>query len=426
MFAKRMIMSGAAVALAALTLSACGRTAAPAGGETAGKAVSSGPATGTVTVWAQGAEGDALPALAKEFETANPGVKVNVTAIPWDAAHNKYQTAIAGGSTPDVAQMGTTWMSDFSDAFEPTPSGMDTSGFFPGAAKATQVNGTAYGVPWYIDTNVLFYRNDLAAKAGLDSAPKTWDELKAMAQAMQVKAGAKWGIRLETSGADAFQKSLWVPWSNGAQMLNADGTKWSFDTPQWADAYEYFKSFFTQGIASETPATGAGAAESAFVNGSVPMLIGGPSEIGALNEAGGPGFDKKYAVAVLPKKVTGTAFVGGSVLTVFKKSQNRDAAWKFIQFLSEPDTQIKWQKATGDLPAVQTAWQDKALAGDEKLSVFGAQMKDTSSPPAVTTWTQVSSAADSVLEQMVKTDLDPATALKTLQSKADSIGTGRQ
>jgi multiple sugar transport system substrate-binding protein len=422
---SRIARTAALVTLAAVALSACGRSAEPAGGETAGPALSSGPASGTLTVWAQGAEGAALPALAKKFEAANPGVKVEVTAIPWDAAHNKYQTSIASGSTPDVAQMGTTWMADFSDAFDPTPSQIDTSGFFPSAVKATQVNGASYGVPWYVDTRVLYYRKDLAAKAGITTAPKTWDELKTLAKAMQTKAGAKWGIRLP-SGADAFQSSLTFPWSNGAQMMNADGTKWTFDTPQWVDAYRYYQSFFTDGVASKTPATGAGAAESAFVDGSVPMLIDGPFEIGALNEAGGPGFQDKYGVAPVPKQASATSFIGGSILTVFKKSQNRDAAWKFVQFLSQPDTQAAWQKATGDLPAAQAAWKDPALAGDAKLAVFAEQLKDTNSPPAVTTWTQVSSEADSLLEQMVKANLDPAEAFKTLQSKADSIGTGQR
>src|SRR5437867_12060141 len=112
---------------AALLLTACGRDTGSGSGPTESAApIASGPATGTITVWAQGAEGAALPAVAKEFEAANPGVKVNVTAIPWDAAHNKYQTSIASGSTPDVAQMGTTWMADFADAFDPTPRGIDT------------------------------------------------------------------------------------------------------------------------------------------------------------------------------------------------------------------------------------------------------------------------------------------------------------
>lgn len=411
---------------AALLLTACGRDNGSGSGSTeSASPIASGPATGTVTVWAQGAEGAALPALAKEFEASNPGVKVNVTAIPWDAAHNKYQTAIAGGTTPDIAQMGTTWMSDFSDAFDPTPSAVDTGDIFPGSVKSTDVGGTRYGVPWYVDANVVFYRSDLAAKAGHETFPTDWDGFKSLAKDLQSKAGAKYGIALPAGGADSFQRILPLVWSGGAQLVNQDSTKWTLDTPELAEALNYYNSFFTEGIADKNPATGAGAAESAFVDGSVPMWIGGPSGIGELEKAGGAGFADKYKVAMVPKQKTATSFAGGSNLVVFKKSQNRDATWKFIQWLSKPDIQVKWYKVTGDLPASQSAWKDPSLSGDSKLAVFGDQLKDVNSPPSFPTWTQVSAAADTQLEQIVKAGKNPASALKELQSTADSIGTGR-
>ena len=83
--------------------------------------MSSGAATGTITVWAMGAEGENLPELTKEFEAANPGVKVQVTAIPWDAAHDKFTTAITADKTPDVAMVGTTWMGEFAGIGRPRP-----------------------------------------------------------------------------------------------------------------------------------------------------------------------------------------------------------------------------------------------------------------------------------------------------------------
>jgi multiple sugar transport system substrate-binding protein len=393
-------------------------------GSTPASSIASGPATGTISVWAQAAEGAALPAFAKEFQAANPGVTVNITAIPWDEAHNKYQTAIAGGSTPDVAQMGTTWMGDFADAFVPTPSSIDTGGFSPGSVKSTQVGATKYGVPWYVDTRVIIYRKDLAKQAGYATFPATWDDFKSMAKAMQTKAGAKWGINLPAGGADAFQSMLFIPWSGGAELINQDQTKWTLDTPAWVDAMTYYKSFFTDGIATPNPNTGAGAAEAAFVDGSIPMLVGGPSQVGAIAQAGGAGFADKFAVAVVPRNKSATSFVGGSDLVVFKNSKNQNAAWKFIQWLSQPEIQVKWQKAVGDLPALQSAWKDPALVGDSTLSVFGDQLKDTNSPPSVTTWTQVSSAADTVLEQIVKAGTAPRDAMKSLQGTADSIGTG--
>ena len=416
----------AALGLAAvLLLTACGRdTGGNSGPAESATPIASGAATGTVTIWAQGAEGAALPALAKDFEAANPGVKVNITAIPWDAAHNKYQTAIAGGTTPDIAQMGSTWMGDFTDAFDPTPSEIDTANVFPSSLKSTTVGGTKYGVPWYVDTRVVYYRSDLAAEAGHESFPENWDGFKSLAKDLQSKAGAKYGVGLPAGGADSFQNILPFPWSNGAQLANQDNSKWTLDTPEMAEALTYYNSFFAEGIANKNPATGAGAAVAAFVDGSVPMLIEGPFMIGELQKAGGPGFADKYKVAKVPAQQSSTSFVGGSNLVVFKKSQNRDTAWKFIQFLNRPEVQIKWYKATGDLPANQTAWKDQTLGGDAKLTVFGEQLKDTNAPPSLNTWTQVAAAADTQLEQIVKASKDPAAALKELQASADSIGTG--
>ncbi len=187
---KRNIRTTAVVALALTTsmgLAACGRstdTGAKAG-DTA-KTVSSGKATGNISIWAMGSEGDKLPALAKEFEAANPGATVQVTSIPWPAAHDKFATAITAGKTPDAAMIGTTWMGEFAtQALDPTPATIDKSVFFDGAQKTTEVAGTSYGVPWYVETRLVYYRKDLAAKAGITTLPTDWAGLKAMAKAMQ-------------------------------------------------------------------------------------------------------------------------------------------------------------------------------------------------------------------------------------------------
>ena len=74
--------------------------------------------------------------------------------------------------------------------------------------------------------------------------------------------------------------------------------------------------------------------------------------------------------------------------------------------------------------ASQKAWDDDALSGNDKLAAFGDQLKNTMAPPALSTWSQVSSAADRILEQMNKGQVSVDEGLKNLQSEADSIGTG--
>ena len=424
---KRNISTTAVVALALTTsmgLAACGRstdTGAKAGDKAS--AVSAGKATGTISVWAMGGEGDKLPALAKEFEAENPGVKINVTGIPFDDAHDKLATAITAAKTPDISQIGTTWMGEFAaQALDPTPASIDKSTFFEGAQKTTEVGGTSYGVPWYVETRLVYYRKDLAAKAGITTMPTDWAGLKAMAKAMQTKAGAKWGIDLQAGGQGSWQSILPFAWSNGAAVATTDQKKYTFDTPETAEAATYYQSYFTDKIAAKELPKDSRAPS--FVSGSVPMFISGPWEMGGLDKLGGPGFKDKYGVMEMPKQKTATSFVGGSDLAVFKNSKNRDSAWKFVQWLSDPKTQVKFFALSTDLPSVKSAWSDPSLTADPKLAVFGKQLEDAKAPPATATWEQVASEFDSAMEKVCKAGLDPATALKSVQSKADSIGTG--
>jgi len=409
---------------ATMSLAACGRSTVKASTPTekAG-AISSGKATGTITVWAMGGEGDKLPTLAKEFEALNPGVKVNVTGIPFDAAHDKLATAITAEKTPDISQIGTTWMGEFAtQALDPTPASIDKASFFEGAQKTTEVGGTSYGVPWYVETRLVYYRKDLAAKAGITTLPTDWAGLKAMAKAMQTKAGAKWGIDLQAGGQGSWQSVLPFAWSNGAEVASADQKKYTFDTPETVEAVKYWQGYFTDKIAAKQLPLNSRAPS--FVDGSVPMFISGPWEMGGINDLGKAGFKDKYGVMEMPKQKTATSFVGGSDLAVFKNSKNRDSAWKFVQWLSDPKTQVKFFALSTDLPSVKSAWTDPSLTADPKLAVFGKQLTDAKAPPATATWEQVAAAFDTEMEKVAKSGLDPATALKTVQSKADSIGTG--
>ncbi|MFG1955531.1 hypothetical protein [Micromonospora sp. NPDC048830] len=95
-----------AVALAlALGVTGCGRDdgGSTTGGQPAGKGIAEGKATGEITVWAMGAEGEKLQALAADFTKENAEAKVTVTSFPFDAAHDKIATGIAGRQTPDVS-----------------------------------------------------------------------------------------------------------------------------------------------------------------------------------------------------------------------------------------------------------------------------------------------------------------------------------
>lgn len=419
MRSTRILAGVGAVAAASLLLSGCGRTDDTTGGADEVTKVDDGPASGTISIWAMGAEGEALPDFVAEFEKQNPDVKIDVTPIPWDAAHNKIQTAIAGGNTPDIAMMGSTWMADFADAFATVPEEISTDGFFDGALSTTRVGDRTAGVPWYVDTRVLYYRTDIAEKAGWTTAPTTWEDLAQMAADMQSKGGATWGMRLP-AGNDSFQGAMWMPWSAGAELT--DGDAWTLDTPEMKEGLDYYQSFFTQGIADPDVDTSPGATEAEFVAGTAPMVVEGPFLRGQLDEVGGEGFSEKYTTAVLPALDGSVSFSGGANLVVFRGSDNAASAWKLIDWLTTPETQAAFFEATGDLPSATEAWDQPAVADDASLATFGTQLETAKAPPVTTSWVKVAAKGDQALEAIRRGTADVDDALTSLQREADSIG----
>lgn len=408
---------------ASLALTGCGRDSGKEAGPGSSTAVDDSKAKGTINVWAMGTEGEKLQAFVKEFESANPDAKVKVTAVPWEAAHDKIAAAIAGGKTPDVSLIGTTWMGEFAKAggLDATPKGLvNQSDFYDGAWGSTVVGDTSYGVPWYVETRVLYYRSDLAKKAGWDKAPATWDELQKFAADLK-KSGVRYPVSLQPGQTGSWQSVLPFAWSNDAKIT--DGKDYTLDSPQMTEALDYYKSFFDKGY-SQSRILDPGELESGFAKGTYGSFISGPWHIGLVEDAGLT--KDKYAVAPLPGKDAGpgTSFTGGGDLAVFKDAKNRDGAWKLVRWMSEAQTQSKWYDTLKDLPAVKSAWTTGDLADDAQLQVFGKQLDSAEAPPAVPSWEQVAAVIDSDVEKAVKGAVPTADAVADMQKQAKSIGTG--
>jgi len=419
------LMAGAALtAAAALVLTGCGRTDGPTGSNESKGAIDNEPATGEITIWAMGNEGEVLDQLATKFEDENPDVTVNVTAVPWESAHDRIATSIAGGETPDISMLGTTWVGEFAatGALEPTPEGLvEPSDFFEGSWGTAVVDDVAYGVPWYVDTRVLYYRTDMAEAAGVE-APTTWEEAKTFFAALQGE-GAKSGVSLPPGGFDSWQYIAPNAWQDGGDILSEDGSEFTFDTAAWKEAFEYYNSYFDEGIAEPTRFE-TGEIEQEFIDGTVGAFYSGPFHVGLLREQGGEDFADKFAVAMVPGESSRTSFTGGGNLAVFNDSENRDASWKFVRWLSEPETQIEWYGISTDLPSTTAAFEDPQFADDPYLSVFAEQLADSKAPPAIPTWAQVSAVIDQELEKVTRGDTTVDEAIATIQEQATSIGTG--
>src|ERR1700754_4213700 len=134
----------------------------------------------------EGTNPDARPFFAELSSafTAQTGAALDVQFVPWAAAKDKFATSIAGGTTPDVAEVGTTWTPEFGEAgalVDLAPRVREAGladGLVDGLVEAGTVGEALYGMPWYAGVRSIVYRTDVFGELGI-APPTTWDELVA-------------------------------------------------------------------------------------------------------------------------------------------------------------------------------------------------------------------------------------------------------
>jgi multiple sugar transport system substrate-binding protein len=388
------------------------------------------PGVEQIEFWGLGHEGEVLGPLIRDFERQNPNIHVTVQQIPWIAAHEKLLTAYAGDATPDLAQMGNTWIPEFAaihgltDLTELAKKSKATDGHddFPGIWATNVVDGKLYGIPWYVDTRVLFYRSDILAAAGYPQPPRTWSEwLDAMTR-IQKERKARYGILMPTN---EFEPIEVIAMSNGATFLNADGTRGAFQQPAFREAFTFYIDIFHRGLAPIVSNAQVANLYQQFAQGEFAMHITGPWNVGEFKRRLPPEMDGKWATAPLPARdasaPTGISMAGGSSLVIFRASQHKEAARKLIEFLSEPAQQIRFFELTDDLPARRSAWTAPALARDPYFPAFRQQLERVAPMPKVPEWEQIANTIFDQGEAAVRRAKTVPEALVTLDRTADDL-----
>lgn len=387
-----------------------------------------GSKTTEIEIWAMGREGEILPGLIDEFEAAHPSVRVKVQQIPWTAAHEKLLTAFVGDALPDVAQLGNTWIAEFAalDALtDLAPSieatdAIDGRDYFPGVWATNIIDGSVFGVPWYVDTRVLFYRRDLLAKAGFDHPPRDWAEMRKACEAVKAAAGpGNYAVLLPLN---EFGPQLMLALQQNEPTLRDNGQFGNFSSSGQRAALDYYLSFFRDGLAP--PATDSEIANvwNEFARGYFSFYITGPWNIGNFRERLPEKLQGAWMTAPLPgPDGPGASIAGGSSLVVFRSSKRKQAALQLIAFLSRPEIQARFYALSGNLPPRRSSWNFPALESDPHIAAFRDQLERTVPAPQVPEWERIAQELRIVTEKAVHEDWDAATAARDLDARIDAI-----
>lgn len=347
-------------------LAACSGGGTPAGTTGAGAAPAEAkPDTTPVTIqyWHAHAEAQlaGLNDMIEEFKKKYPHITVEpVYQGAYGDLHKKLQAAVAAGDVPAVTNVEVASLPNFADGgvFADLTSWIkrdktDLNDFSKGMLQAYAYNGKQYGFPLIVSTSVFVYNKTLLDELGVQP-PQTWSEIEAFNQKVTKKEGDKTTrYAFSVPGWDTWYYDPWIV-NGGGKILADDMKKAAMDTPESLRFIENFKKWKQDG--SMYIGYGKGASDTMrqmFLNGEIAMVQHTSAMLKMYRE------NAKFEVGVsfLPGDKTRTSNIGGAGIVMMEgaKANQKEAAWKFIEFMTSSEPNIKWAEAVGYLPTRKSA-----------------------------------------------------------------------
>jgi N,N'-diacetylchitobiose transport system substrate-binding protein len=349
----------------------------------------------TLTLWIMQGTNKKAESYFDDVTTAfkdETGADLDVKYVEWAVAHDKFTNAMAGGTTPDVAEVGTTWTPEFADAgaLLDLTDQVDTAGLdkdlVPGLVEAGTYDGGLYGMPWYGGIRSVVYRTDVFEKAGVEP-PTTWDEFIQVAD--KVKAAEPDMITFPVPGDSEYGVDPWI-WGAGGEIAtqNDDGTYTAaIDSPEAQEGISFYTDLATEHDYSTPAATTWDEADlsDAFTKGDAAMMIAGSWTPPALEEAN-PDLKGKIGAFPIPGEDGGLSpsFLGGSHLGIFNTTKDPDLAWALVRLMSTGKYAEEWGSQTGFFPGTKTLLDKIEAENDPTVAPFAKQAAEASKSVPVT------------------------------------------
>lgn len=345
-----------------------------------------------LTLWARADDASFLGKLVTRFNTTHSDVQVSVTFLPDASVAQKYSTAAATGSGPDVAATDLATMPYYIDAgwFADLTARAHRLSYFkqlsPAHLSLATYQGKVYGLPLTADVSVLYYNTDLFKRAGLDPAtpPTTWAQIEADAKKIRALGKDYYGFYFSGAcgGCMAFTFLPYI-WASGGNVLHGEGSAETATLTTSApvtQALTFFHRLWTDGVVPPGAKTDAGASQFApFESGKVGMFGQGAYPIGT--------FKSQYPnlhfnATPLPGMNGGwAAYTGGDSIAIPKSTKHLDAAWEFVSWVTSTPAQT-YLGQLGVLPIRSDVAQGSYAKADPRFAVLARVLSHGRTPKA--------------------------------------------
>ncbi len=435
---KRTMLLGALLLVSVLVLSACTGIApqAAAPGSEGEPAAAGEPVTITWAFWGSPEEAASHKIVADAFMAEHPEIKIEVWNQPWDDYFTKIQALWASGDSkviPDVAFLWPTPRYAAEGVLENLDpyidaSGYDLNDYWPGLLESAKFEGSVYGFPRDIEVNVIYYNKDMFDAAGVayPSDDWTWDDFLAAAEALTQK-DANGMTTVYALAAEGGKWAKWVNQNNGAILDDyVNPSKCMLTDPASVAGIQFFADLMEQGYAMR-PAdlNQAGGDAAVFSSGQAAMILQNTSRVSAFNAAG-----MNYDVVPPPIPADGKRHngAGGAAWVMSSGSDNKDAAWTFIQWLQSDGGGETIYTERGEIfPALQSVANSPAFMTDQPPAnkqgiITEAAASDVGNFGYFPEWGELSgSIIEPGLEKVWAGEIDAATGLADICAQVDQF-----
>ncbi|MBA7676613.1 hypothetical protein ES703_84857 [subsurface metagenome] len=352
--------------------------------------------------------------LIPKFQELNPNITVIEQQCPSEDFHTKLITGVAGGEVPDVARVDIIWVPEFAemgalahidnyDSFNSLASQV-----FPGPLSSCKWGQNYFGLPLSTNTRVLFWNKEMFDENGIGSPPETLDEFAEAARAL-TKEGTSWGALYgDTSGWNMLP---WI-WSGGGNVTDESITTATgyINGENTVNVVQILVDLKLGGNIVDYTTSGVGV-QDGYVEKKFAMFLGGPWFYSII-EGAYP--DAEINTTLVPEGPGGSSSViGGEDLVLFEGSQNKDAAYKFIEFMLSEETQLIMAE-TGQIAVLNSIAESDFIKDHAFYPIYMEQLKTAKARTAHPGWQRMDDAIKLGIEEAMN-------EVKTVQEALDDV-----
>jgi multiple sugar transport system substrate-binding protein len=298
--------------------------------------------------------------------------------------------------------------------------------YLDSCVEAVTYEGGVYGMPWYINAGMLYYRQDLLEEAGFSGPPETWEELKEMALKVREDAGVGNGFVFQGSEYEGgVVNGLEYIWTHGGEVL--DGERVLVDSPEATAGLATARSMIESGVSplavtnyTETESHGI------FLRGDAVFIRNWPYMYALLSNPDESRIEPgQVGVAPIPVgegQSQSYSGLGGWNLLVNAASQMQDEAWEFIRFMTNHESQKFRAVEATILPTRKELYEDREVLEEVPVIAQGDEALQNARPrPVSPFYGDMSLAMAEKFSQSLRGDVPPEEAVGLLQADLEEI-----